>query len=108
MNLRFYVKRFDGVNWKRGVAFISEIVPKHMIAWIANGLYNEHYCRMPMQYQAHHENAFLQLNYEWKSKQQWNCLKEKHSIVQYGLKPIQKKNSFLNIIGVTINSIKTH
>lgn len=65
------------MNWKRGVAFISEIVPKHMIAWIANGLYNEHYCRMPMQYQAHHENDFLQLNYEWKSKQQWNCLKVK-------------------------------
>jgi uncharacterized protein YqjF (DUF2071 family) len=28
VNLRFYVKRFDGVKWKRGVAFISEIVPK--------------------------------------------------------------------------------
>lgn len=77
VNLRFYVKRFDGVSWKRGVAFISEIVPKHMIAWIANGLYNEHYSRMPMKHQAHHENDFLQLNYEWQNKKQWNGLKVK-------------------------------
>lgn len=77
VNLRFYVKRFDGVKWKRGVAFISEIVPKHMIAWMANALYNEHYSRMPMQHQAHVENNFLQLNYEWQNKQQWNSLKVK-------------------------------
>ena len=77
VNLRFYVKRFNGKEWKRGVAFISEIVPKHMIAWLANALYNEHYSRMPMKHQAHLENDFLQLNYEWQNKQQWNSLKVK-------------------------------
>ena len=77
VNLRFYVKRFNGARWKRGVAFISEIVPKHMIAWIANGLYNEHYSRMPMRHTAHHENDFLQFNYEWKNGVHWNNLKVK-------------------------------
>lgn len=77
VNLRFYVKRFNGKEWKRGVAFISEIVPKHMIAWMANTLYNEHYSRMPMKHQAHLENDFLQLNYEWQNKLQWNSLKVK-------------------------------
>lgn len=77
VNLRFYVKRYDGNIWKRGVAFISEIVPKHIIAWMANALYNEHYSRMPMKHQAHIENDFLQLNYEWQNKQQWNGLKVK-------------------------------
>lgn len=77
VNLRFYVKRYDGNKWKRGVAFVSEIVPKHIIAWMANALYNEHYSRMPMKHQAHIENDFLQLNYEWQNKQQWNSLKVK-------------------------------
>lgn len=74
VNLRFYVKRFDGQQWKRGVAFISEIVPKHMIAWMANTLYNEHYTRMPMQHQLHITANQLQLNYQWKNATQWNSL----------------------------------
>src|SRR5580693_3209079 len=36
VNLRFYVKRFDGEGWKRGAVFISELVPKPLIAVIAN------------------------------------------------------------------------
>ncbi|HEY9194830.1 MAG TPA: DUF2071 domain-containing protein, partial [Mucilaginibacter sp.] len=48
VNLRFYVKRFNGTEWKRGAVFVSEIVPKSMIALIANNLYKEHYSAMPM------------------------------------------------------------
>jgi hypothetical protein len=28
VNLRFYVRHFDGKEWKRGTVFVSEIVPK--------------------------------------------------------------------------------
>jgi len=28
VNMRFYVKRFESDEWKRGVVFIKEIVPK--------------------------------------------------------------------------------
>ena len=50
VNLRFYVKHFDGTEWKRGAVFISEIVPKPLIATIANLLYREHYSAMPMRH----------------------------------------------------------
>ncbi|MEO8666728.1 MAG: DUF2071 domain-containing protein [Ignavibacteria bacterium] len=39
INLRFYVKH----NAERGVVFIKEFVPKFMISFIANAVYNEPY-----------------------------------------------------------------
>ncbi len=50
VNLRFYVKHFDGENYRRGVVFISEIVPRFMIASLANILYNEQYSAMSMRH----------------------------------------------------------
>ncbi len=75
VNLRFYVKHFDGTIWKRGAVFVSEIVPKGMIVLIANTLYKEHYRRLPMRH-----SAILQADgttrylYEWKSDNRWNKL----------------------------------
>src|SRR6476661_9647332 len=48
VNLRFYVKHFNGETWKRGVVFVSEIVPSPVIALIANKLYHEHYAAKRM------------------------------------------------------------
>ena len=48
VNLRFYVKYKDGENWKRGVVFIKEIVPKFALSAVANTIYNENYETMPM------------------------------------------------------------
>ena len=42
VNLRFYVRRFENGAWKRGAVFISEIVPKYAISFVANTFYNEH------------------------------------------------------------------
>lgn len=39
VNLRFYVRYKEQGQWKRGVVFISEIVPKPAISWVANVLY---------------------------------------------------------------------
>ncbi|RXG16102.1 hypothetical protein DSM03_103288 [Leeuwenhoekiella aestuarii] len=50
INLRFYVKYFNGKIWKRGTVFISEIVRKPAIAWVANLLYNEQYSVFKMHY----------------------------------------------------------
>lgn len=75
VNLRFYVKYYDGTDWKRGAVFVSEIVPKAVIALIANNLYKEHYKAMPMRYSI---NALSEDNtqylYEWKLKGRWNRL----------------------------------
>ena len=51
VNLRFYVRRFADGDWRRGVVFIKEIVPKRMIAAIARVAYNEAYVALPMQHQ---------------------------------------------------------
>ena len=75
VNLRFYVKHFDGKEWKRGAVFVSEIVPKTLIAVIANNLYKEHYSSMRMRHSikpaADNHTKFL---YEWKLKGSWNKL----------------------------------
>ena len=50
VNLRFYVKRFENGEWKRGVVFIKEIVPKHALSFVANTVYKEHYETLAMQH----------------------------------------------------------
>ena len=75
VNLRFYVKHFDGNEWKRGAVFISEIVPKRMIVFIANNLYKEHYSAMPMRHSINKlTKSTTQYLYEWKLNGRWNCL----------------------------------
>ncbi len=74
VNLRFYVRYFDGKIWKRGAVFISEIVPLHIIPIIANNIYNEHYQAMPMRHQFEELNGESAFLYEWKFKNQWNKL----------------------------------
>ncbi len=73
VNLRYYIKHFDGNGWKRGVGFVSEIVPKPLIAHMANILYNEHYSTAKMSHMIKEENDELTAEYKWKSsKQSWN------------------------------------
>lgn len=75
VNLRFYVRYFDGEEWKRGAVFISELVPKNLIAFIANNLYNENYRALPMRSSVtpagDEHTEFL---YEWLLNGHWNKL----------------------------------
>lgn len=52
VNLRAYVRE-PGENGRRGVTFIAELVPKPMIAVIANLLYHEHYRAVTMSMDVH-------------------------------------------------------
>lgn len=74
VNLRFYVRYNDAGNWKRGVVFIREIVPKRAITWVANGLYGECYAAMPMRYQWKEGTPQQQFRYEWRFQGRWNKL----------------------------------
>ena len=84
VNLRFYVKHHDNIQWKRGTVFIKEIVPRPAISFLANSLYKEKYSTMKMKH-FHIEKAdAIETCYEWKSKKQWNklsasCLKKSQS-----------------------------
>lgn len=48
VNLRFYVRYKEANEWKRGVVFIKEIVPRPAITLVANTIYGENYQTMKM------------------------------------------------------------
>lgn len=43
VNLRFYVRRKVIGDWRRGVVFVKELVPRRAIAYVARLLYGERY-----------------------------------------------------------------
>jgi uncharacterized protein len=89
VNLRFYVKYFDGKDWKRGTVFISEIVPKPFIAFFANLIYKEHYSAMPMRHSINQVgNNQTEYLYEWRLDGRWN--NRLGGMVANDLKPIAK------------------
>lgn len=75
VNLRFYVRYNDNGEWKRGVVFIKEIVPKAMITFIANTLYNENYATHPCKNDIQTTDNQLFVKYSWKHKGNWNHIK---------------------------------
>jgi uncharacterized protein YqjF (DUF2071 family) len=75
VNLRFYVRYKDDSEWKRGVVFIKEIVPKSAIAFVANNLYGENYQSLPMKNELSNEGDSQIVSYSWKFQNDWNYLK---------------------------------
>ncbi|HXJ60952.1 MAG TPA: DUF2071 domain-containing protein [Verrucomicrobiae bacterium] len=76
VNLRFYVRRFDGTDWKRGVVFIKEIVPKPAVALVARRAYNENYVALPMKHRLDTSpaGALVALEYSWQYQNRWTTL----------------------------------
>lgn len=82
VNLRFYVRYQDKDEWKRGVVFIKEIVPKPALTFVANRIYKENYETMSMRHSWETVNEELKVEYQWKKKS-WNTfsvMTEKESI----------------------------
>lgn len=75
VNLRFYVKHFDGDAWKRGVVFVKEIVPKPALTFIANTVYKEHYQTRPMRHSWEETAEERIVIYDWKQKGVWQSFK---------------------------------
>lgn len=73
VNLRLYVRHFENGTWKRGVAFIREIVPKPAVQAVANGIFHEHYLTRPMRHVIVAHEDTLEVTYGWKTKR-WNTL----------------------------------
>lgn len=74
VNLRFYVKRLEDGEWKRGVVFIKEIVPKKAITFIANTLYQEHYETQQMDHEVIEKKNTNTFIYQWKNADKWNTI----------------------------------
>ncbi len=66
VNLRIYVRRKSEEGWRRGVAFIKEIVPKSAIAWVARAVYGENYVALPMSHLWSAEET-PSVRYAWRS-----------------------------------------
>jgi uncharacterized protein YqjF (DUF2071 family) len=73
VNLRFYVRRREGNEIRRGVVFIKEIVPRWAIATVARIVYNENYVALPMSHQVQpNGEAGLTVEYGWESRSGWS------------------------------------
>jgi len=75
VNLRFYVKRKVGNEWRRGVVFIKEIVPKAAITFVANTLYNENYETLKMDHTWSFTDNSLEVYYQWHKKGRKQAIK---------------------------------
>ena len=87
VNVRFYVKRLENGEWKRGVVFIKEIVPKWALTFVANTVYNENYETMPMEHSWNTENDIRTVEYKWKKRGKWNSMSVTASVDKFEIDP---------------------
>ncbi|HEY0355134.1 MAG TPA: DUF2071 domain-containing protein, partial [Flavisolibacter sp.] len=84
VNLRFYVRYKEKNEWKRGLVFLKEIVPKRMISLVANLFYGEKYATHTMSHLWRNSGNDLNIEYKWKVGADWNFINvkaDKESIV---------------------------
>jgi uncharacterized protein YqjF (DUF2071 family) len=83
INLRYYVRRYVGDDEiRRGVVFASEIVPRRLVAIVANRVYHEKYVCRPMRSELCIAGPDLaigdRISYHWQSRvkqeRRWNGL----------------------------------
>ena len=79
VNLRFYVRYKEKAEWRRGVVFVHEIVPKPALTFVANTIFKEHYLFMPMKNHCEIVNNEINVRYDWKAGN-WNSLEVKTGI----------------------------
>jgi len=93
VNLRFYIKYNDHGKWKRGVAFIKEIVPKKLVAMVANKIFGENYRACKMRHQWFNSSPEkLSVEYMWKDKGDWNWIAASAESKSHFPKPETEEN----------------
>ena len=71
VNLRFYVRRREGGEERRGVVFIAEVVPRRAIATMARVAYGENYSFHPIRHRIESEGLNRSAEYRWQIGNQW-------------------------------------
>jgi uncharacterized protein YqjF (DUF2071 family) len=74
VNLRFYVRRRSGDDWRRGVVFIRELVPRRAIAFVARTFYGEPYSALPMRHRIDLSDSHIRAEYAWRRAGRWESL----------------------------------
>lgn len=75
VNLRFYVRYKEAAQWKRGVVFVKEIVPRSAITLVANTFYGENYATHSMRHSWEMTDEGFAVSYEWRVGSNWNYLR---------------------------------
>ncbi len=71
VNLRFYVRRREADEDRRGVVFIAEVVPKQAVARVARLAYGENYICLPMRHSVTADGTVKRAEYVWKVNAAW-------------------------------------
>ncbi len=71
VNLRYYVRRRVNGVWRRGVAFVKELVPRYAAAIIARTVYGENYEALPMRHSSGVVGNRRTARYEWRRNGAW-------------------------------------
>src|SRR5271156_5133867 len=76
VNLRFYVQHVTAAGERRrGVVFISELVPRYALSLIANVFYGEPYSKVPMQHEWAETSKQRSVAYRWRHRGCWDELR---------------------------------
>jgi uncharacterized protein YqjF (DUF2071 family) len=75
VNLRFYVQHTKSTGERRrGVVFISELVPRFALSLVANTIYGENYSAVPVRHDWEENGEQRSVRYQWRYKSRWNEL----------------------------------
>src|SRR5260370_23285683 len=75
VNLRFYVQHTKSTGERRrGVVFISELVPRFALSLVANTIYGENYATVPLRHHSEQNGEQRFVRYQWRYKSRWNEL----------------------------------
>ena len=88
VNLRFYVKRVlpDGTP-RRGVVFLSEIVPRPAITLVARALYGEAYSTASTRHTWSTTRGALAVGYDWRHRGHWQSVSVEASPIAQPIAP---------------------
>ena len=76
VNLRFYVQRVTTAGERRrGVVFISELVPRYALSLIANVVYGEPYSTVPLRHEWLEMGEQRSVAYRWRHRGRWDELR---------------------------------
>jgi uncharacterized protein len=79
VNLRFYVRRHEGGELRRGVVFIREIVPRLAVAHVARLAYGENYISCAMSHKIRANVTGIAAEYRWRAGSEWCSLRAQAS-----------------------------
>ena len=88
VNLRFYVQHVTAAGERRrGVVFISELVPRYALSVIANVVYGEPYSTVPMQHEWVETSEQRSVAYRWRHHGRWDELRVTSALQSAEIEP---------------------